>query len=57
MHAGFAEGTLTVKTDPEGIEVWLGDKFLGQAPIVEKKVRAGRYVLKLGRPGATLQHK
>ncbi len=45
-----AESTLTVKTDPEGIEVWLGDKFLGQAPIIEKKVKAGRYILKLVDP-------
>jgi hypothetical protein len=48
-----AEGILTVKTDPEGIEVWLGDKFIGQAPIIEKKVRAGRYTLKLVDP---IQH-
>ena len=45
-----AEGILTVKTDPEGIEVWLGDKFLGQAPIIDKKVRAGRSILKLVDP-------
>jgi len=46
----FAEGTLTVKTDPEGIEVWLGDKFIGQSPVFEKKIRAGRYTLKLVDP-------
>jgi len=46
----FAEGTLTVKTDPEGIEVWLGDKFIGQSPISDKKIRAGRYTLKLVDP-------
>jgi hypothetical protein len=46
----FAEGTLTVKTDPEGIEVWLGDKFIGQSPVIEKKIRAGRYTLKLVDP-------
>jgi hypothetical protein len=49
----LAEGTLTVKTDPEGIEVWLGDKFVGQSPVFEKKIRAGRYTLKLVDP---IQH-
>jgi hypothetical protein len=42
-----AEGMLTVKTEPEGIEVWLNDKFLGQSPIIDKKIKAGRYTLKL----------
>ncbi|MBN2188561.1 MAG: PEGA domain-containing protein [Chitinispirillaceae bacterium] len=46
----FAEGTLTVKTDPQGIEVWLGDKFIGQSPVIDKKIRAGRYTLKLVDP-------
>jgi hypothetical protein len=50
LAAVYAEGVLTVKTDPDGIEVWLGDKFLGQSPIVEKKVKAGRYSLKLVDP-------
>jgi hypothetical protein len=44
------EGTLTVKTDPEGIEVWLNDQFLGQSPIIEKKIKTGRYALKLVDP-------
>ena len=44
------EGTLTVKTDPEGIEVWLNDQFIGQSPIIEKKIKAGRYSLKLVDP-------
>jgi hypothetical protein len=46
----FAEGTLTVKTDPEGIEIWLGDKFIGQSPVIEKRIRPGRYTLKLVDP-------
>ena len=50
FSAARAEGMLTVKTDPDGIEVWLGDKFLGQSPILEKKVKAGRYSLKLVDP-------
>lgn len=48
-----AEGTLTVKTDPEGIEVWLDDKFAGDSPILEKKLKPGRYTLKLVDP---IQH-
>jgi hypothetical protein len=45
-----AEGSLTVKTDPDGIEVWLDDQFVGQSPIIEKKVKSGRYTLKLVDP-------
>jgi hypothetical protein len=50
LAAARAEGVLTVKTDPDGIEVWLGDKFLGQSPILDKKVKSGRYTLKLVDP-------
>jgi hypothetical protein len=46
----LAAGTLTVKTDPQGIEVWLGDKFIGQSPVINKKIKAGRYTLKLVDP-------
>lgn len=42
-----AGGILTVKTDPEGIEVWLDDQYIGDSPIMEKKLKAGRYSLKL----------
>lgn len=41
------EGTLSVTTDPEGVEVWLGDKYIGDTPIQNKKLRTGRYTLKL----------
>jgi hypothetical protein len=41
------EGSLTVTTDPEGVEAWLGDKYIGDTPIQNKKLRAGRYTLKL----------
>ena len=41
------EGTLTVTTDPEGVEVWLGDKYIGDTPVQNKKLKAGRYTLKL----------
>jgi hypothetical protein len=48
-----AEGTLTVQTDPDGIEVWLDDKYLGDTPIMDKKLKAGRYTVKLVDP---IQH-
>jgi len=41
------EGSLSVITDPEGIEVWLGEKYLGDSPIENRKLRTGRYTLKL----------
>jgi hypothetical protein len=48
-----AEGTLTVKTDPDGIEVWLDDKYIGDSPVIDKKLKAGKYSLKLVDP---IQH-
>ncbi|MDD5676078.1 MAG: PEGA domain-containing protein [Chitinivibrionales bacterium] len=44
------EGMLTVKTDPEGVEVWVDDKYIGDAPIIAKKISPGRYTLKLVDP-------
>jgi hypothetical protein len=41
------EGMLTVTTDPEGVEVWLGDNYIGNSPITAKKVPIGRYTIKL----------
>ena len=41
------EGSITVLTDPEGVEVWLGDKYLGDSPIQNRKLKTGRYTLKL----------
>jgi hypothetical protein len=46
----FADGFLTVRTEPEGIEVWLDDNFVGDSPIIDKKLKAGRYSLKLVDP-------
>jgi hypothetical protein len=48
--AHAAEGILTVKTDPEGIEVWLNDKYIGDTPIFDKKVNPGQYTVKLVDP-------
>ncbi len=45
-----AEGVLSVKTDPDGIEVWLDDKYIGDSPIIDKKLKSGRYSLKLVDP-------
>lgn len=45
-----ADGSLTVKTDPDGIEVWLDDKYIGDSPVNDKKLKAGRYGLKLVDP-------
>ncbi|MBN1982704.1 MAG: PEGA domain-containing protein [Chitinivibrionales bacterium] len=44
------EGSLSVSTDPEGVEVWLGDKYIGDSPIVNRKLKGGRYLLKLVDP-------
>ena len=43
-------GLLTVKSTPEGIEVWLEDKYIGDTPIIEKKLKPGRYSIKLVDP-------
>ncbi|MBD3320731.1 MAG: PEGA domain-containing protein [Chitinivibrionales bacterium] len=53
FHSWAAEGTLTVRTHPEGIEVWLDDNFIGDSPVIEKKLKPGRYSLKLIDP---IQH-
>jgi hypothetical protein len=45
-----ADGTLTVKTDPEGIKIWLDDKYIGDSPLMDKKLKPGRYSLKLVDP-------
>ncbi|MBN1759090.1 MAG: PEGA domain-containing protein [Chitinispirillaceae bacterium] len=50
LSSAFADGFLTVRTDPEGIEVWLDDNFVGDSPIIDKKLKSGRYSLKLVDP-------
>jgi hypothetical protein len=47
---GEADGVLTVKTDPEGIKIWLDDKYIGDSPLLDKKLKPGRYSLKLVDP-------
>lgn len=47
------DGFLTVRTDPDGIEVWLDDNFVGDSPVIDKKLKSGRYSLKLIDP---IQH-
>jgi hypothetical protein len=46
----FSDGFLSVRTDPDGIEVWLDDNFVGDSPIIDKKLKSGRYSLKLVDP-------
>jgi hypothetical protein len=45
-----SDGVLTVKTQPEGIKVWIDDKYIGDSPILDKKLKPGRYSLKLVDP-------
>lgn len=46
-QAFSADAHLSVHTKPEGVEVWLDDKFLGDSPIEERPMVPGSYVLKL----------
>jgi hypothetical protein len=52
-YSAHADGTVTVKTDPEGIEVWIDDQFIGNSPITDKKMKPGKYTVKLIDP---IQH-
>jgi len=48
LNAGAQpDAVLTVRTQPEGLEVWLGEKYLGDSPIAERHVAPGRYTLRL----------
>lgn len=49
----FADGMLTVHTVPDKIEVWIDDQYIGDSPIIGKKLRQGRYILKIIDP---IQH-
>ncbi len=41
------DGELTVITDPEGVEVWVDDNYVGDTPLMNKKLSQGRYTVKL----------
>ncbi len=45
-HAA-SDGVLTVKTQPDGVEVWLDDKYIGDTPVMEKRLKPGKYTVKL----------
>jgi hypothetical protein len=47
------EGSLTVTTTPEGVEVWIDEKYVGDSPVMGKKLKEGRYTVKLIDP---IQH-
>jgi hypothetical protein len=42
-----SEGRLTVTTDPEGVEVWIDERYAGHSPIHEKKLEPGEYSVRL----------
>jgi len=50
MPLAAAEGSLSVKTIPDGIEVWLDGTYVGDSPIEGKRLKSGRYTLKLVDP-------
>lgn len=41
------DGLITVITEPAGVEVWLGNHFIGNSPIKEKIVAPGKYEIRL----------
>jgi hypothetical protein len=51
--AAADDGSLTVKTTPEGVEVWIDEKYAGDTPIIDKKLKSGRYNIRLVDP---IQH-
>jgi len=42
-----AEGTLTIITDPERVEVWINENYAGLTPIRDKRLPEGTYTLRL----------
>ncbi len=46
VHAA-GDGMLTVKTQPEGVEVWLDDNYIGDTPVINKRLKPGKYSVKL----------
>ena len=43
----WSGGRLTVTTDPQGVEVWLGENFIGNSPVTERLIEPGRHTVKL----------
>ncbi len=41
------DGLITVITEPTGVEVWLGNRFIGNSPVKEKIVAPGKYEIRL----------
>ncbi len=52
----WAGGRLTVITDPQGVEVWVGENFMGNSPLSERLIEPGRYVVKLIDPVQRTSH-
>ncbi len=44
------DALLSVHTAPEGAEVWLGDTYIGDSPIVERRMAPGRYTVRIVSP-------
>ncbi len=44
------DGQITVITEPVGVEVWLGNHFIGNSPVREKIVAPGKYEIRLIAP-------
>ncbi len=47
-------GYISVETTPEKADVYLGEKLLGQSPLMGAAALAGKYVLRVGAPGYQL---
>ncbi len=45
MAAAF--GQITIITEPSGVEVWLGGRYIGNSPVREKLIPSGKHELKL----------
>ncbi len=41
------DGLITIITEPTGVEVWLGNRFIGNTPIKEKLIAPGKYEIRL----------
>ncbi|MDG5814737.1 PEGA domain-containing protein [Chitinispirillales bacterium ANBcel5] len=50
------EGTLSVITDPPGVEIWVGENFIGNSPVNERRLPAGRYNVRIVDPVQRISH-